>query len=155
MSSGDLLVHATAVASAANGVLILGPSGSGKSDLALRLIAWPSNGLDVPPFTLVSDDQVILARGPADCVEARPPATIAGRLEVRGVGILAVHHTSSARVRLVIQLAHAETIERLAETETVDLAGQTLPALRLNPFEPSATIKVGLALRDVVSKQHA
>jgi HPr kinase/phosphorylase len=105
MSSDDLLVHATAVASAANGVLILGPSGSGKSDLALRLIAWPSNGLDVPPFTLVSDDQVILARGPADCVEARPPTTIAGRLEVRGVGILAVHHTSVARVRLVIQLA--------------------------------------------------
>lgn len=149
MSSGDTLVHATAVASAGSAVLITGPSGSGKSDLALRLIAWPAVGLGLQPFTLVSDDQVRLTHNAARLVVTAPD-TIAGRIEVRGVGILAVAHTVAADLRLIVQLAPAETIERLPVAQTLTLAGMSLPAIRLYPFEPSAPVKVALALREIL-----
>jgi serine kinase of HPr protein (carbohydrate metabolism regulator) len=72
-------IHATCVAIGGQGVLIMGPSGIGKSDLALRLIDRGA--------TLVSDDytEIELVEG---ALTGRPPATIAGKIEVRGVGIV-------------------------------------------------------------------
>lgn len=148
MNSGDVLVHATAVEGAGQCILFTGPSGAGKSDLALRLIGWPPSGLGLPPFTLISDDQVLLARHD-DRVMARPPATIAGRMEVRGLGLIAIPHTPSAEVRLVIELTAAEAIERMPDPETVSLAGVLIPAVRLYPFEASAPLKAALALRSI------
>src|SRR3954467_1212574 len=82
-SSGPRLstetVHASTVASEGRAVLITGPSGSGKSDLALRLL---DRG-----FTLVSDDQTLLKRSGTRLIASAPP-TIVGKLEVRGIGII-------------------------------------------------------------------
>lgn len=146
LQPGETLVHATAVECAGQCILLTGSSGAGKSDLALRLIGWPPTGLGLPPFSLVSDDQVLLTQS-GRCVFARPPETIAGRIEVRGLGLIALPYTASAEVRLVIQLSAAEAIERMPEPETVTLAGMVFPAVRLYPFEPSAPLKVALALK--------
>ena len=86
-------VHGTTVALQGEGVLLRGPSGSGKSDLALRLIDAGAR--------LVADDQTELKRA-ADGLVARSPAAIAGRIEVRGVGILDVPTVASAPLRLVV-----------------------------------------------------
>ncbi len=80
-------VHGTSVALGGDGILLRGPSGSGKSDLALRLIADGAR--------LVADDQTEL-RGVGETLEMAAPAAIAGRLEVRGVGILRVPAVPSA-----------------------------------------------------------
>lgn len=129
------LVHATTVAIDGRAVLITGPSGAGKSDLALRLIDRGA--------TLVSDDRTLLARD-GDAVVASAPATIAGRIEVRGLGIVARPH-APAPVALVVELA-AE-VERLPTPRTRELLGVTTPAIRLDPLPASAAVKVEWALR--------
>ena len=132
------LIHATVVADPENGraVLLRGPPGSGKSDLALRLIdlGW----------RLVADDQVAI-EARVERLIARSPAVIAGRIEVRGLGIMAVPHMDEATIVLVIDLVAPETIERLPEPARYALAGIDLPLIRLAPFEASATAKVRLA----------
>ena len=127
-------VHATAVAIGGRGVLIEGPSGAGKSDLALRLIDRGA--------LLVSDDYTHLAaeRG---TVYARPPATIAGRLEVRGVGIIALPFAERVPVALVVHLGEPD---RLPAPQTVTHAGVVLPVVTVRALEPSAPVKVELAL---------
>ena len=79
-------VHASTVASEGRAVLITGPSGSGKSDLALRLL---DRG-----FTLVSDDQTIVTRVDDRLIASAPP-TIAGKLEIRGIGIVEMEDRKS------------------------------------------------------------
>lgn len=130
------LIHATAIAIDDAAVLIIGPSGAGKSDLALRLIDRGA--------ALISDDQVELAQQ-GGRLFASPPANIAGKMEVRGVGIVAMAHRRSVPVALVIDLA-AEPA-RMPEPHTRRLAGQDVAILALRPFEASASIKVELALR--------
>ncbi|MFN3869796.1 MAG: HPr kinase/phosphorylase, partial [Hyphomicrobiaceae bacterium] len=86
-SADPVLVHATAVARHGAAVLLMGPSGSGKSDLALRLLAQTASpSLPTGDFELVSDDHVLLHRD-HDLVIASAPPSIAGKLEVRGIGI--------------------------------------------------------------------
>ena len=87
-----LLAHATTVLVDGTGVLLRGPSGSGKSDLALRLIDGGAR--------LVADDQTALAVENGVLV-AHPPRSIAGRLEVRGLGIVTVPWAPSAPIGLV------------------------------------------------------
>ena len=130
-------IHATAVAIGNRCVLLRGPSGAGKSDLALRLIDGGA--------TLVADDQTELIHEQGDLV-ARCPSAIAGKLEVRGVGILTLPYVSSATVSMVVDLVAPEEIERLPETECVELLGQQVRQVSLAPFEASAPAKVRLAL---------
>lgn len=111
--------HASCVAYRGQGVLITGKSGSGKSSLALQLMAL---GAD-----LVADDRVHLEAG-ADGLLAKAPSQIAGRIEARGVGILNAKALKSAPVRLVIALDHAEKA-RLPEQYTITRLGITLPLL--------------------------
>ena len=124
--------HATAVAVRRRGVLLLGPSGAGKSDLALRLIDAGAR--------LVADDQVVLSRDGERLLASAPPA-LAGRLEVRGIGIL---HLDGSRLwrrmplALAVELASPEHIERLPEPATRSFLGLALPLVRLAPFEASA-----------------
>ena len=129
------LVHATTIAIGGRGVLISGPPGSGKSDLALRLIDRGA--------VLVSDDQT-LVRGEGGRALATAPATIAGKLEVRGLGIVAMARVDSAPLALCVALGGA--IVRLPEPRSRTLAGVTLPELALDPHPVSAPIKVELAL---------
>jgi HPr kinase/phosphorylase len=136
-----ILVHGTTVALEGEGVLLRGPSGSGKSDLALRLIDGGAR--------LIADDQTELTRV-ADGLLARSPASIAGRMEVRGVGILRVPTVPSALLRLVIDLVALDRVERLPEPQFCDYLQCSLPLLALAPFEASAPAKIRLALASLV-----
>lgn len=129
-------VHATAISIYGRAVLIEGLSGSGKSDLALRLIDRGA--------LLVSDDQVLLTRD-GDRLLAHPPPGIAGKIEVRGLGILDRHHKANVPVALIVHLGDA--IERMPDArEARTIAGVAVPLVGIAPFELSAAIKVELAL---------
>src|SRR5690349_14069199 len=144
-ASAAELVHGTALALDGTAVLIRGASGSGKSDLALRCIAGPSP-MDLPRIALLSDDQVWLTRG-AHGIEATPPPAIAGKLEVRGLGIVEVPYCPSARLALVIDLVSPDRVRRFPLDEPLtEFLGSRFPLLRLTPFEASAPLKVILAL---------
>ena len=146
MDGATSLVHATCISLEDGAALLLGPSGVGKSDLALRCVMQPAR-LDGRMLSarLVADDQVILERRAAS-LWARPPQAIAGKLEVRGLGIIDVPHTPEARVRLLVRLVDAGEIERLPESSETDVLGLTLPVVRIAPLEASAPVKVLLAL---------
>lgn len=140
MTVAECSVHASTVAVGGRAVLLIGPSGAGKSDLALRLI--DRGGM------LVADDYTVLT--PRDgALVASPPASIAGRIEVRGVGIIAMPYREAAPVALAILLGQPE--ERLPEPRTIDLAGVAVPALALNPFTAAAPIKVERALQEMAA----
>ncbi|HEY7005334.1 MAG TPA: HPr kinase/phosphatase C-terminal domain-containing protein [Sphingomicrobium sp.] len=129
-------LHASTVAREGRAVLITGPSGSGKSDLALRLI---DSG-----FTLVSDDQTIVKRD-GDRLLADAPPTIAGKLEVRGIGILEVDHAGDIPVALIVELA--SDIPRLPDdTRERVLLGLSLPLISIDAMTASASSKVAVAL---------
>lgn len=129
------LIHATCVAVNGHGVLITGPSGSGKSDLALRLIDRGAR--------LVGDDYVVIETQDSQ-LYARPAPHIVGKLEIRGLGLCRFDALSDARISLYVHLT--DSIERLPEPDHLLLSGVSLPILRLDPFEASAPIKIELAL---------
>jgi serine kinase of HPr protein (carbohydrate metabolism regulator) len=130
-------VHGTVVALAGRGVLLRGPSGVGKSDLALRLIDRGAR--------LVADDRVDLSvrRGR---VMAAAPRPLAGLIEARGVGIVAVPRRRSAEIVLVVDLVGRERVDRMPDADRCVLFGRSLPRLRLAPFEASTPVKLRLAL---------
>ena len=135
-------IHATTVAIDGAAVLLLGASGVGKSDLALRLIDRGA--------VLVSDDYTLLERD-GDRLIATPPVTIAGKIEVRGVGIIAVPHRAAVPVALLVHLDGRP--DRMPEMQTEALAGVALPMLALDPREASAPIKLEIALRRIREAQ--
>ncbi len=141
------VVHGTCVALGQRGALLRGPSGCGKSDLALRFLFLARRGSaarDAP--ALVADDQVVLTRD-SGRVLAAAPESIRGRLEVRGVGIVAVKTLPQCELALVVDLVRPEDVERLPEPGlTARVAGVELPLARLAPFEASAPIKLALAV---------
>jgi serine kinase of HPr protein (carbohydrate metabolism regulator) len=128
--------HASTVAADGRAVLITGPSGSGKSDLALRLL---DRG-----FTLVSDDQTIVRREGIKLLASAPP-NIAGKLEIRGVGIVEMETVKDVPVALVVQLT--SEIERLPdERRERPVLGIKLPLVSVDALTASAASKVALAL---------
>ncbi len=137
MATPSETIHASCVVIGGRGVLLAGPSGSGKSDLALRLVDRGAQ--------LVSDDYSDL-RAAGGVLVARPRATIAGRLEVRGIGIVKLPHQPSAPIALLIALDGE--VERMPADPLPrrPLAGIAIPTIALDAFEPSAPIKVELAL---------
>ena len=132
-----VLVHATAVLVEGAGVLIRGPSGSGKSDLALRLI--DRGGV------LVADDQTRIERRGGALIASAPPA-IAGKLEVRGVGIVDLPFAAEAPLALAVDLVSPAQVERLPAPQQTEILGVLLSVLALAPFEASATVKLRIAL---------
>lgn len=135
------MIHASCVSVAGRALLLLGPSGSGKSDLALRLIDRGA--------ILVSDDQTFVKLTEGRLL-ASPPETIQGKVEVRGLGILAMQWERDVPVALAIELGRA--VERFPlHPQSVDLLGLSVPLIQLNALEPSAPIKAELALRGLPS----
>ena len=131
-------VHATTIAIDGAGVLLRGPSASGKSDLALRLIDDGAR--------LVADDRTVLVLRDG-IVEASAPPVTEGKIEVRGLGIVRLPDAAPATLRLVVELVRPEEIERLPTGASAALLGVSLPVLRLDPFTASAAAKVRLAAR--------
>lgn len=130
-------LHATCVAIGDRGVLIEGLPGVGKSDLALRLIDRGA--------VLISDDQTLVTRERERLVASAPP-TIAGKIEVRGLGIVEMPTLANIDVALMVSLS--ETIIRMPLDQTRrSIAGIDVPVVALAGFEASAPIKVELALR--------
>jgi len=110
------LIHGSCVAVGGQGLLILGPSGSGKSSLALRMMASGA--------TLVADDQVQMRREGEDVI-ASPPPRLAGMIEARGVGLLHAAHVSGVKLRLVTDLSRPET-DRLPPQRHIPVLGRAL-----------------------------
>jgi serine kinase of HPr protein (carbohydrate metabolism regulator) len=129
-------VHASTVASDGRAVLISGPSGSGKSDLALRLL---DRG-----FTLVSDDQTIVRRD-GDRLVASAPPTIKGKLEIRGIGIVEMNTVSDVPVALFVELT-SEIMRLPDDRRERPVLGVNLPLVSVDALTASAASKVALAL---------
>jgi len=136
-SGPDLLIHATTVAVDGHGVAIAGASGSGKSDLALRLIDGGAR--------LVADDQTRIERQ-GDRLVAAAPAAIAGLLEVRGVGVVDLPHQEFVVLRLIVEAVPSAEVERMPPPESREMLGLAVPLVRLDPFAVSACAKVRLAV---------
>jgi len=129
-------LHASTVALDGRAVMISGPSGSGKSDLALRLL---DRG-----FTLVSDDQTIVRRDGEKLVASAPP-TISGKLEIRGIGIVAMEHVDDIPVALLVELTG--NVQRLPDdSRERPILGIPLPLISVDALTASAASKVAVAL---------
>ena len=127
-------IHASCVCWQNRGILLLGASGSGKSDLCLRLIS--GQGAE-----LVADDRVdlIVSR---ETIYASAPEILAGMLEIRGVGLLKLPNLCRSRL-----VSAPQEVERLPQPAFWKFGGCKLPLLRLYPFEASAPDKILAALR--------
>ena len=129
-------MHASCVALEGRAVLITGISGSGKSDLSLRLL---DRG-----FTLVSDDQTIVRKAGTQLI-ASAPATIAGKLEIRGVGIVTMETVADVPVALLVDLT--SDVQRLPDDNRErPVLGVSLPLISVDAMSASAASKVALAL---------
>ena len=133
--SGETL-HASTVALDGRAVVISGPSGSGKSDLALRLL---DRG-----FMLVSDDRT-LVRKDGDKLVASAPPNIAGKLEIRGIGIVDMDTVGDVPVALLVELT--SDIQRLPDdNRDRPVLGVRVPLISIDAMSASAPTKVALAL---------
>lgn len=138
-------MHATCVSvfgDRLSGCLLLGPSGSGKSDLAVRLIDGGG--------TLVADDRVITTVRDGQ-VSAAPPPLLAGLLEIRGLGVMTVPFLDQAEIRLLVCLTKAADIERMAPITSRTLNGVDIPCLLVDASMASAAARVRWAVRRVLA----
>ncbi len=138
MSQNEMVQeHATTIAIEGQGIMLRGPSASGKSDLALRLI---DQGAE-----LVADDRTCLDLDEGKII-AYPPSVLAGKLEVRGLGILKLPYRDSCPVQLLVDLVPMDDIERLPLEKKVTYLGVEIRHIYLCAFEISAVLKVKYAL---------
>lgn len=134
-------VHASTVSIGGRAVLISGRPGSGKSDLALRLIDRGA--------VLVSDDYTIITRSGKRLL-ASAPETIRGRIEIRGVGLVEMPHETAVPVALVVEID--EPVPRMPEAgRTRLIANIAVPLFALAPHEASAPIKVEQVLKTLAT----
>ena len=134
-------VHATCIGLEGIGLLLRGPSGTGKSDLAFRMMEHNSK--------LIADDCVnlFLKNG---VLMAQAPYSLRGLLEVRGVGIIEVPYENNICVFGVINLVDSNQVQRLPNHQMETLLGIEVPSYQLNPWEISAIAKVRL-VRNLIS----
>ena len=136
-----LNIHAGCVRLGRSGVLLLGPSGSGKSDLALRLIAQGAK--------LVSDDRSeLFLRGGK--LHARPPKALAGLIEIRGLGIIAHPHAAEAAIALAVRLgAEPARLPRPRLYRGAVALGRhaPVPLIAMDGFQASAPARIAAALK--------
>ncbi|WP_417743123.1 HPr kinase/phosphorylase [Salipiger sp.] len=132
-SDASEILHATAVAVTGRGLLIRGASGSGKSALALEMMARGA--------VLVADDRVVASLRDAT-VWLAPPAPLAGMIEARGIGLLNAETIAPVALAAVLDLDEDETARLPQHRETV-LLGQKIPLLHksAHPYFPAALVQ--------------
>jgi serine kinase of HPr protein (carbohydrate metabolism regulator) len=141
-SCRSIEVHGTAVAIDGQGVLLRGPSGSGKSDLALRLVDGGAR--------LISDDLVRIERRGAELWVMPPigvPPELRHRIEIRGLGIAALPGEAEAPLALVVDLVSVPGPERLPPAQRCQYLEVGLPLIAIDPFAASAAAKLRLAVK--------
>ena len=119
------------------GVLIEGPSGSGKSDLALRALQ--------AGWSLVADDRTLIWTSGGRVFGRAAPA-LAGLIEARGIGIVAAGARAFAPICLVVRCVEPGEVERMPEIQASDLLGLTIPRVNLAALEASAPAKLACAV---------
>ncbi|MFO0389993.1 MAG: HPr kinase/phosphorylase [Alphaproteobacteria bacterium] len=129
--------HASCVSIDGQGVLLLGKSGAGKSDLALRLIHAGA--------MLVADDQVMITLANGQLL-ASSPEKIIGLIEARGVGLLTLHHRQNVPLVLAVKLVERKAVSRLPEPTFFDCFDLQVPLLSLHAFDDSVCAKIFLYL---------
>lgn len=134
LSSENL--HASCVAKDGRAVLLAGPSGSGKSDLALRLL---DRG-----FTLVSDDRTVIRKDGVQLV-ATAPETIKGKLEIRGIGIVDMATVQNVPLAMVVELT-SDMLRMPDDSRQRLILGIGVPLINVDALTASAPSKVELAL---------
>lgn len=127
--------HATCAEVDGVGILITGPSGSGKSDLTLRLMQGGAQ--------LVADDRVDLSIDQTQII-ARAPKALRGLLEVREIGIVKVPFLEQAVIRALIELKPGQILDRLPTESFVELLGIRIRQFQIDPWQQSAPAKVRL-----------
>lgn len=132
-------LHATSVAMEDNGVAIFGDPGSGKSDLALRLI---DSGA-----TLISDDITVFSKLEKN-INLFGIENTKGLLEVREVGIITVPYVEGIKLKLVVRLTD-KVIERIPKTNQINLLGLKFPKLEINGKNSSSVAKVKVKLNEI------
>ena len=132
-------LHATSVAIEDNGVAIFGDSGSGKSDLALRLI---DSGA-----TLISDDITVFSKLEKN-INLFGIENTKGLLEVREVGIITVPYVEGIKLKLVVRLSD-KVIERIPKKNQINLLGLKFPKLEINGKNSSSVAKVKVKLNEI------
>ena len=149
----EALIHGTCFAIGGEGVLLVGKPGSGKSDLALRLIDQAGCGLSgtLRSAQLVADDQVVVRKVDGRLIASAPPA-LYGKLEIRGLGIAELAVVAETRLRLAVRLTPAAEIERLPDLgrARMDILGESLPLILLDPQNASAPARLRAALDQFV-----
>lgn len=137
--------HATCVRIGEAGLLLRGASGAGKSDIAYRLIC---EAREEEVVRLVADDQVCLTDSGSGVMASAPPE-LAGLLELRGLGLVHLQTSATARIVLVVELVGRDLVPRLAEPAWVDLCGHDVPVIRLHGHDASTPAKIRLAMRTI------
>jgi len=134
-----MLLHASCIAINHKAVLLLGPSGIGKSDLALRLIDEGAG--------LVSDDQTLLHLDADGSVLASSPPSIAGLMEIRHIGLVKMPFIAAVPVALYIELILSDqNLERLPDEDFISLLDRPVPRLKLPSVAASTPAKIRAAL---------
>lgn len=138
-------IHATTVDIDGFGVLILGPSGTGKSDLALRLIQNKN-------AVLVADDQTLVKNENSKLI-ATTPKSIEGLIEIRGIGIVKMPFKPQTEIKLCVSSASKEDIERLPSSSFFEIEGVKVPQMSLDFFESSAPDKIVFKLKTLLEQK--
>lgn len=136
------LFHATCILIGGRGVMLRGPSRSGKSDLAWRLMTGPLAA------RLIADDQTFVTVK-AGRPLAQAPDSLQGLIELRGLGLLQVPFEAQAVLHLVVNLVPRDDVPRIAEPAHFSLCGIDLPMIALHAFDATTADKLGLAARTV------
>ena len=140
----EIDVHGSAVAIADSGIIILGPSGSGKSDLALRLI---DSGA-----TLIADDRTICLRKNKE-IFMFCPSEISGLIEVRGMGLIRVPCIDNIKLKMVIRLTDKKKDRLPKRKDFKNILGIRLPLFELSAFEISANAKIKYKLFEINQRE--